>query len=1087
VIRLASLPLVLLLGAVLAPATQDAAPQPMFAEPAISPDRAEIAFVSGGDIWAVPAAGGLAHLLVSHPATESRPLYSPDGTRLAFVSTRTGNGDIYLLTLATGELVRLTWDDQLDQLDAWSPDGRWIYFTSGAQDVAGQNDVFRVSAEGGTPMPVSADRYANEYWSQPSPDGAQLAITARGTVSGQWWRRGHSHLDESEIWVLRDATAMRYDRLSEGGQKDAWPMWSADGRSIWFVRDRQGIENVWARPAAGGGEARQVTRFTDGRVLWPTIARDGAAIVFERNFRVWLLETASGEAREIPITLRGAPAGAAAEHLALSSGFSDLALSPDGKKVAFVAHGEVFAASAKDGGDAFRVTRTPAREQQVAWSPDSKRVVYTSDRAGYAQLYQYDFTTREEMRLTDDPGGDVNPRYSTDGRQVVFARGSHALCAVDVGTKAVRTLATGLFDRQPFTSTRAEVFSPDGRWVAYLSTQGRQFNTVFVVPLAGGEARPASFLSNVFGSTLAWSPDGTFILFDTGQRTEEGQLARIDLVPRTPRFREDQFRDLFTSPTRPASDTASRDTAATRRPAAPARGTRAAAGPVRTPAPAADTTARKATEITFEEIRQRLTILPVGVDVGSEEIAPDGKSVVVTGSSEGQTNLYAWSLDELSREDPVARQLTSTAGFKSSVQFAPDGKDVWYLEGGRIRSVNVESRTVKSLDVTAEMDVDFAQEKLVVFDEAWRYLRDNFADSTMHGTDWAATRRAIAPYAMGARTGDELRRLLSLMIGELNGSHLGIGSPGGGSVPATGRLGLAFDRAEVETPGRFRVTEVLPLGPAAIAGVAVGDYLVAVDGVPLGARVSLSRLLTGTVGRRVDLTLSRQADGSTPREVAARPIGTGAERQLRYRQWVEQKRAYVARISNGRLGYVHMPDMGGGSLQQLYVDLDAENMDRQGVVVDIRHNNGGFVNAYAIDVFARRGYLTMIGRGASPAPARTILGQRSLERPTVLVVDQHSLSDAEDFTEGYRALKLGSVVGEPTAGWIIYTSNIPVVDGTIVRIPFTQVLGSDGQPMEMHPRPVDVRVDRPIGESYTGRDSQLDAAVETLLRQMGGR
>jgi len=196
----------------------------------------------------------------------------------------------------------------------------------------------------------------------------------------------------------------------------------------------------------------------------------------------------------------------------------------------------------------------------------------------------------------------------------------------------------------------------------------------------------------------------------------------------------------------------------------------------------------------------------------------------------------------------------------------------------------------------------------------------------------------------------------------------------------------------------------------------------------------------------------------------------------------------VARVSNGRLGYVHMADMGAGSLNQLYLDLDAENRGREGVVIDVRHNNGGFVNAYALDVVARRGYLAMRYRGSPvTAPARTILGQRSLERPTILVTDQHSLSDAEDFTEGYRSLGLGRVVGEPTAGWIIYTSAGTLVDGSTVRMPFITVFGSDGQVMEMRPRQVDVPVVRPVGETYSGRDSQLDAAVRELLGQTDRR
>jgi len=1067
-----------------APAAPDA--RPMLYDPAIAPDRAEIAFVSGGDIWTVPAAGGEARLLVSHAATETRPLYSPDGRKLAFVSTRTGNGDIYVLTFATGTLARITWDDGLDQLDAWSPDGRWLYFTSARGDIQGMNDVWRVSSEGGTPMQVSADRYSNEFWSAPSPDGQTLAITARSTMTGQWWRRGHSHLDEAEIWLVRDLDRMRYERVSQGGSKDAWPMWGADRRTLYFVRDQNGIENVWAR--AANGDLRPVTRFTSGRVLWPSISADGGAIVFERDFRIWALDPASGDAREVAITLRGAPASPVVEHLRVSDGFAEIALSPDGRKVAFAARGEIFAASAKDGGDAARVTRTTAREQQIEWTSDSRQIVYVSSRAGYAQLFIYDFTTRTETALTNDPRGDLNPRVSPDGRSVAFARGGRDLSVVEIASQRVRTLASGLFDRLPFTSDLGIAWSPDSRWVAYTAADGGMFNTVFVIPAAGGQSRAISFLPNVFGNTVSWSPDGKYVLFDTGQRTESPALARIDLLPRTPQFREEQFRDLFREPSRPATA----PPAPERRPGQPAAPGRDTARSRDTTAtrPRADTTARTPVEIVFDDIRRRVSFLPVGVDVGSAVIAPDGKSVLLVASAEGQQNLYTYSLDELAREEPVARQLTSTAGGKSSAQFSPDGKEVWYLENGRINIATVESRTTRQLSVSAELDVDFQQQKLVMFEEAYRFLRDGFHDSTMNGVDWNAARALHAPYAAGARTPDEVRRVIALMIGELNASHCGVSAPGSAATPPySGRIGLDFDRAEYERNGRFKITNIVFLGPAAVAGgINTGDYLVGVDGVRLDGRVNLDSLLAYTINRQVTLSVSRNADGGGARDVAVKPVNLGTERGLRYRAWVEERRAYVARASNGRLGYVHMVDMGGGALQQLFVDLDSENRGREGVVIDVRHNNGGFVNAYAIDVFARRGYLTMVYRGSTvAAPARTILGQRSLERPTILVTDQHSLSDAEDFTEGYRSLGLGKVVGEPTSGWIIYTSAGTLIDGSSVRMPFITVFGSDGQVMEMRPRPVDVPVVRPVGESYTGQDSQLDAAVRELLAQIGRR
>jgi C-terminal processing protease CtpA/Prc len=458
-----------------------------------------------------------------------------------------------------------------------------------------------------------------------------------------------------------------------------------------------------------------------------------------------------------------------------------------------------------------------------------------------------------------------------------------------------------------------------------------------------------------------------------------------------------------------------------------------------------------------------------------------------------QTNLYLYPLDELSREPAVARQLTSTASGKSSAQFSPDSREIFYLENGRISVVPVDQRQPgRTLAVVAEMDVDFAREKLEVFEQGWEYMRDNFYDPAYHGVNWQAARGEFQPYIAGAQTPDEMRRLMRLMVGELNASHLGVSAPFNAAQTTTGRLGLSYDREEYERAGRLRVTEVIPLGPAAVARdssapertreIRVGDYVLAVDGKQIDARTNIDELLNFKINRRVVLTVAAKADGADKKDVELRPVNVGTEKGLRYRKWVEEKRAYVARASGGRLGYVHMYDMSSASLAQLFVDLDAENQSREGVVVDVRHNDGGFVNVYAVDVLARRSYLRMTPRGFTASPARTVLGQRALELPTVLITDRHTLSDGEDFSEGYRALGLGKIVGEPTAGWIIYTTNLSLMDGTVFRLPFIKIETSAGVNMERNPRPVDVTVARPIGESYTDRDAQLDAAVRQLLK-----
>ncbi len=1040
-----------------------AAGLPYLTEPALCPTRPEIAFVSGGDIWVAPAKGGEAHLLVSNPADETRPLYSPDGNRLAFVSTRTGGGDIYVLTLATGDLKRLTFDDGMDQLDGWSRDGKWIYFSNGTNDVGRKNDIYRVSSEGGTPMAVSADRFTNEFQAAPTPDGNGIAFAARGNGDQQWWRNGHSHLDESEIWVRHDGANPAYEKLVDLNGRNAWPMWMPDGKQLYFMSDRGGAQNIWTLPA--GGKMKQVTKFTSGRVLWPSISYDGKAIVFERDFKVWELDTKSGEAYPLAITLVGSASSPEIQHLNLAQ-FSDLALSPDARKIALIGHGEIFVTSARDGGESMRVTRTPGAESQVSWSPDSLRVIYLSPRDAVNHIFLYDFAHHAETQLTNDLLPDQGARFSPDGKSIAFIRDRKELRVVDPESKQERVVTSGYLGGG--FGPGALTWSPDGKWIAYAGSEPGGLRNVYVVPVAGGKPRAVTFLANGNVNSLEWSPDGKFLLFETSQRTETPQVVRVDLVPRQPKFAEERVEDLF-------------------KPEAPRGGGRGATA-------AAEAKPPVKVEIDFDDIRERVSTVPIGLNVANPRISPDGKLLLFSAAVGTQSNLWVYPLDETpaggggrggrggAGGERGARQLTTTPGPKLHAQFSSDSREVYYLEGGRAQAITVDTRVARPINVTAEMDVDFNHEKMAVFEGAWAGQRDGFYDPKFHGADWNAVRKTYAPLIEASHTPDEMRRILRMMIGELNSSHSGVSAPaagaggeGGGRGPATGQLGLSFDRAEYERSGKLKITAVLPHSPAALAKIEPGGELRSVDGVAIGAHVNLDELLQHKTGKRVTLDISGH-------NVTVQPVGSLAEPI--YRKWVEDNRAYVLKVSSGRLGYVHMRDMSEQALTQLYLDLDSENRAKDGVVIDLRNNNGGFVNAYALDVLARRPYLTMTNRGGPAGPARTVLGQRSLERPTILVVNQHSLSDAEDFTEGYRTLKLGKVVGEPTAGWIIYTGSMDLVDGSVMRMPGTLIQGADGKRMENNPRPVDIAVTRPIGESYTGRDSQLDAAVKELLAEL---
>ncbi len=1052
----------LLFVVAVAPAQQT---KSLFYEPSLSPDGDEIAFISGGDIWTVPTAGGEARLLIAQEGTESRPLYSPDGKSMTFTSGRSGNGDVYIFHFETGEVKRLTFDDAFEEVSAWSPDSKFIYFTTTGHDIAGMADVFRVPAAGGTPMAVLQEPYTNEYFGSPSPDGSSIIYNARGVSSRQWWRHGHSHLDESEIWLWKEK-GNQQTKITNRGAKEIWPMWNADGSSIYYMSDRDGNENLWSKPISG--EAKQLTRFTDGRVLWPAISKKGNVIVFERNFQIWKYDIASGKATQVNISKRGAQPVPMAEHLRLTNQFSSLTLSPDGKKVAFIARGEIFAASAKDGGDAMRITNSSYVEEEPVWSPDSKRIMYVLDDGGTSTIYEYSFVTRMRKKITTGDGRDESPLFSHDGKSLAYTRNGKELHVMDLASGKDRLVARAHFGRGPISSTNSIAWAPDDKWVAYASFGFKTFRNVFVVPAAGGEAKQVSFVSNTFGGRVEWSANGKSMFFVTQQRTENGLVARIDLVPRTPLFQEDKFSDLFVDPM-PGDKKSPAD----------AKGT----------ATTKDTLAIKAgaqNTFQFAEVSRRLNYLPIGMDVNDIKLSHDGKTLLLVATVAGQSNLYTYSLDELSKEPAVAKQITSSAGQKSNPQFTNDDKEVIYLERGIVYKATLETRQSKPIDIAIELNVDFAAQKSGIYQQAWNIQNDFFYDSLHHGSNWNNVLKQFDPWAKAAQTPDELRRVISQMLGELNASHSGISAPGNQIVTADARVGLTFDRGECDKTGKLKVSSVIGLSPADVSGsIQPGDYILAVDDTLVTQELNFDRLLLNKIGKRVRFSVSPTGQAKDAKIVSLLPVNQATEKRLLYRQWVNQQREYVRKASGGRLGYVHMFDMSSESLNQLYLDLDAENHAKDGVVIDVRNNNGGFVNAYALDVLARQGYMTMTIRGLPSAPARSQLGQRALELPTVLVTNQHSLSDAEDFTEGYRTLGLGKVVGEPTAGWIIYTSGTTLIDGSSMRLPFIRVTDHEGKNMELNPRKVDLFVTRPLGESVLNKDSQLDAAVKTLIDQLG--
>ena len=1052
---------------------------PYLKSPAISYDGQQIAFSYTGDLWLVSPDGGEARMLTSHSGYDDRPRFSPDGTKLAFMSKRTGNGDIYVMSLETEDVKRITYHDGINVLDCWSPDGEWIYFNSGMDGIG--NAVYKVRAEGGTPIRIAGDPFESYYNLAISPNGKTLAFNNNGD---QWWRRGPNPSGASNIWLVSEPIGSKdYRKITDYSGRNLYPLWDAKGKGLYFVSDRDGNENLWYQDVKTA-KTKQITHFNDGRVIRASISFNGKWIVLERDFAIWKLDLTTGETAIVPITVRADKKINTINHRVFNGEVQEFALSPDAKKALFVNRGKIFVTSADKGTEkgrvSFRLTNIQSHDGQISWSPDSKKAIYVSDHTGENQIYLYDFQEKKETQLTDSSIPAYMPKFSPDGEWIAYYNGREEIGLINAETKEVKPFISRIFE-WGLTAPSSYAWSPDSKWIAFMNKDENYFENLYVQNIEETTPKQVSFLSHIDGGNILWSADGNYIIFNTAQFRTEWQIARVDLQPVKPEFREDELDKLFEEEKKKENEDKKEEKKEDNQ--EEKKDTETNNEKKKEPEPV---------NIEFDGIRNRLRLLTSPqMNCHAMCLSPDSKMMVFYWPMTGNYNLWNICFDEDRKDDPP-KQLTSNNGGKWNVYFVPDSKKIYYVDNGKIHQLKIAENggrdgDPKALDTRAEMDVDIDSEKLQMFNEAWRLIRDNFYDPRLHGADWETVHNKLLPVLRGIQAQEDFHELLNLMVGELKASHLGAGGGGGGMDDSY--LGLDFDLKKLERTGKFKVTSILPYGPAALAKepINVGDYILAIDGVELNGSIDLFELMKHKIRKRTELTVNSKPDNEGSRTVIVQPIDHGTMCNLRYKNWVRENEKYVHEKSSGRLGYVHINAMSYEAYMQLLVDLDTETHNKEGVVVDVRFNGGGFIATFILDVLRKRTYIQSVYKDKPPTSATNLAGNRIFEKPTILVQNEHSGSNTEMFSEDYRRLGLGKVVGTPTAGAVIWTTNVNLLDGTWFRVPFIKVANVDGENLELGSRTVDVFIERTLGESADNKDSQLDIAIEELLNQIDGR
>jgi len=1032
--------------------------------PDLSPDGSRIAFSWRGDIWVAPTAGGDARRLTVHGAHDTYPVWSPDGREIAFSSDRHGNPDVFVVGLDGGAPERLTFHSDADAMFDWSPGGDALYF--GSRRESRQNLVYRVPREGGRPTRVIHDL---AWQATPSPDGQWIAYL-RGYTN--WWRRGYRGPASRDIWIRHVDGGPSHHLVAWPGDDDH-PHWSPDGKAILFQSEREdGVKNLWRQDLRFGegridpaGPPTQISHLKSDGMQWLCVSRDGGMAAFESEGRLWTMSTAGGKPTPLAVDCPGDLKRNPLAHRVISRGATEYAFAPGEKQLAFVVQGEIYCGLVKDGelSDAVRLTKTDAREKDLAWLNENE-LLYVSDRHGGDDLFllrsgdedeerlgrsRY----REEVRLTDDPANESRPDVSPDGETVLYLKGTDFLWGMDPDGENERLLV----DEPEVLHVD---WSPDSRYLAYSTTNHGSAEDIFVVDLTVEEFEPVNVSTHPNDDFHPlWTGDGKRLAW--ASRTDEGDYSIRYLwltneeadKSRREREREEEEEESGDKEDKAKDD----DEEAEEEPALEVK-------------------------IDWNEIPDRIrTVTTVRGFYWDYDQSPDGKHYALrTDMVEGEMDLWSvdWDGDNL-------RRLTRGGARPDRMLWSEDSKSVRYVGGEQVREVaNEKGASPKTYGFSAPITVDARARRLQKFGEAWRLLEDGFYDENFHGKDWRALREKYEPMAAEAVMYEDFKDVLRSMIGELNASHLGAwGGPRNSSGnDRTGLLGFTPDDA-YEGPG-LRVAKVLHRGPLDREGrrVEAGEVILAIDGEEIAAGANPYPLLNHKAGEEVDLLV--QAEGGDTRTITVEPARSVWWQD--YRHWMDENRAMVDELSGGRLGYLHMSAMGDGNWDAFLADLFAHARGKEGLILDIRYNNGGSIHDRVLTFLSRRTYGYTKSRGKRSG---TIDAQHRWDGPIVLLTNERSYSDGEIFPWGFKALGLGRVVGMPTFGAVIGTNNVQLIDGTTFRVPGSgwwrlNPDGSIGDNLENIPVQPDIMVPDVPEEALQGRDAQVEAGVAECLRML---
>jgi len=1098
----------------------------------------KIAFVYGGDIWLASAGGGAAHRITTHPGLELFPKFSPDGKWIAFTGQYDGNFNVYVMSAEGGQPRQLTFyqgsahplNDRMgihNEVLAWTPDSKRILFLSRRDASNGWiKRPFTISIEGGLPEPLAIDQGGLASF---NADGTKIAYN-RIFRNFRTWKRYTGGLAQ-DIYIYDLKNNVLEQQIPHTDYTDTFPMWH--GNTVYFTSDR-GPEhrlNLYTYDL-GSKQVEQITHFTDFDVMWPSLG--DSAIVFENAGYLYVLDLAKRQPTRLTITLPGERDLTMKHWASVSKDITDFAIAPDGKRAAFAARGDVFTVPAKEG--AIRnLTHTPGiREKEVAWSPDGRWIAFVSDRTGEDEIYitPQDGMGNIDLGKENAPGDNEKGKETDAQRAAKEARGKDKEQQITSGYKGfkyapvwspdskklawadkdLRLWYVDINDRKPVEVDRAKYFeitsyswSPDSKWLAWDKQQQSGLSIVYLYSIA--DKKTTAITSDLVNSNgPVFDPEGNYLYFQSDRDYNE-VLGNYDFEfanPKTTRPYLITLRADAPSPFPALSD----ETAIKREEPAPEASasendsdkkpgdqTKEAAKPH----DAQDTKDTKDIvknfRIDLEGIQNRIVALPVPPAVISGMGAAKGFLYYSTQPVQGLSGpipgeepaLHVYDLKERKEKtliEGIDRWIISSDGSKILYQ----AKDAYGIIDAKPDGTKKPGDGALNLG-GLRAEIDPPAEWQQIYNEVWRQERDYFFEASMNGVNWEAIREKYAPLVPYAANRYDLTYVMGEVIGELSNSHTYVG---GGDQPDlhpinVGLLGVDFELDSAS--GLYRFKKIYTgenwnpqtRSPLTEPGVNVkeGDYLLAVNGRPLRAPQNPYELFINTANETTAITVNSKPGMEGARTLPVKPIDD--EYPLRELNMIETNRRKVDASTQGRVGYIYIPNMGDEGLNA-FVKQFFPQIRKEGLIIDVRYNGGGFVDQLIFERLRRIlvGMSTARNWESGTTPPAVFHGYMAC------ITNQYAASDGDIFSEYFKVYKLGPLIGERTWGGVRgIRGEIGLIDGGYITRPEFSIYNLNSQwIVENRGVAPDIEVDNRPDDVVRGKDAQLDRAIQEVMKQV---